>query len=107
MIMRYICYLIVFFIKKEKGKKRRCFFFSSRRRHTIWLRDWSSDVCSSDLVLGADPVARRLHQIRHGDGVRVGAGSLERQPPQQRPAGVGELEQGEVGGDSGDRFRDR
>src|SRR5215471_18310223 len=25
------------------------FFFSSRRRHTISLRDWSSDVCSSDL----------------------------------------------------------
>src|SRR5215510_10443454 len=36
------------------------FFFSSRRRHTRWPRDWSSDVCSSDLhdlepnkVLGA------------------------------------------------------
>src|SRR5450432_2231678 len=26
------------------------FFFSSRRRHTISDRDWSSDVCSSDLV---------------------------------------------------------
>src|SRR5690625_5537185 len=25
------------------------FFFSSRRRHTSWPRDWSSDVCSSDL----------------------------------------------------------
>src|SRR5207253_6983467 len=30
-----------------------CFFFSSRRRHTRWPRDWSSDVCSSDL-LGPD-----------------------------------------------------
>src|SRR5438874_3015746 len=29
----------------------RCFFFSSRRRHTRSLRDWSSDVCSSDLDL--------------------------------------------------------
>src|SRR5699024_11461025 len=28
------------------------FFFSSRRRHTISKRDWSSDVCSSDLVEG-------------------------------------------------------
>src|SRR5690349_23161976 len=28
---------------------RDCFFFSSRRRHTSSLRDWSSDVCSSDL----------------------------------------------------------
>src|SRR5699024_11596696 len=27
-----------------------CFFFSSRRRHTRSKRDWSSDVCSSDLV---------------------------------------------------------
>src|SRR5690606_39452227 len=28
------------------------FFFSSRRRHTRFSRDWSSDVCSSDLQLG-------------------------------------------------------
>src|SRR5699024_11781132 len=27
------------------------FFFSSRRRHTRSKRDWSSDVCSSDLLL--------------------------------------------------------
>src|SRR3712207_8653578 len=26
------------------------FFFSSRRRHTRYWRDWSSDVCSSDLA---------------------------------------------------------
>src|SRR3712207_9051122 len=26
-----------------------CFFFSSKRRHTRYWRDWSSDVCSSDL----------------------------------------------------------
>src|SRR5438034_2143449 len=37
-----------------------CFFFSSRRRHTRSLCDWSSDVCSSDLVVAtlaapADP----------------------------------------------------
>src|SRR5690606_37939542 len=28
------------------------FFFSSRRRHTRFSRDWSSDVCSSDLFWG-------------------------------------------------------
>src|SRR5207249_7620739 len=28
------------------------FFFSSRRRHTRSKRDWSSDVCSSDLWMG-------------------------------------------------------
>src|SRR5690625_731321 len=33
------------------------FFFSSRRRHTRWPRDWSSDVCSSDLAFdGLDAV---------------------------------------------------
>src|SRR5207253_5013524 len=31
-------------------KGRWFFFFSSRRRHTRWPRDWSSDVCSSDLI---------------------------------------------------------
>src|SRR5439155_11564585 len=40
------------------------FFFSSRRRHTRWPRDWSSDVCSSDLAdrgghLAADVAYRR------------------------------------------------
>src|SRR5690349_23956177 len=55
------------------------FFFSSRRRHTRSLRDWSSDVCSSDLVLDvrgerearllehADPLAEveRLPLVHH------------------------------------------
>src|SRR5436309_6412324 len=31
------------------------FFFSSRRRHTRFSRDWSSDVCSSDLNSGGRP----------------------------------------------------
>src|SRR6266498_33423 len=35
----------------------RVFFFSSRRRHTRCGRDWSSDVCSSDLLL-AEPAPR-------------------------------------------------
>src|SRR5207245_7820114 len=34
----YVCYYIT-----------HTFFFSSRRRHTRCYRDWSSDVCSSDL----------------------------------------------------------
>src|SRR5690606_39632466 len=45
------------------------FFFSSRRRHTRFSRDWSSDVCSSDLnarleslhVLVANPNRIRAH----------------------------------------------
>src|SRR5690606_3416304 len=36
------------------------FFFSSRRRHTRFSRDWSSDVCSSDLA--ADEFLRRWPQ---------------------------------------------
>src|SRR5437868_12302899 len=31
------------------------FFFSSRRRHTRSKRDWSSDVCSSDLIQNESP----------------------------------------------------
>src|SRR5699024_12068558 len=36
----FICFLLFY-----------CFFFSSRRRHTRSKRDWSSDVCSSDLSI--------------------------------------------------------
>src|SRR5690606_40049301 len=32
------------------------FFFSSRRRHTRFSRDWSSDVCSSDLATFGDGI---------------------------------------------------
>src|SRR5256884_4498635 len=45
------------------------FFFSSRRRHTRCSRDWSSDVCSSDLSL-----AKKLKsgtQIRNGHSLAV------------------------------------
>src|SRR5215204_3042199 len=37
-----------------------CFFFSSRRRHTRSLCDWSSDVCSSDLLSAARQGQARL-----------------------------------------------
>src|SRR5438876_9054110 len=37
------------------------FFFSSRRRHTRWTGDWSSDVCSSDLLRGKKA---ELEQLR-------------------------------------------
>src|SRR3712207_7295019 len=35
------------------------FFFSSRRRHTRFWRDWSSDVCSSDLGGGGEVAVDR------------------------------------------------
>src|SRR5690606_40115935 len=36
------------------------FFFSSRRRHTRFSRDWSSDVCSSDLDFSSDEIIARV-----------------------------------------------
>src|SRR2546429_3396506 len=56
-------------------RAKRCgcgiFFFSSRRRHTRCSRDWSSDVCSSDLAHGNAniPAITKLaasHQIATG-----------------------------------------
>src|SRR5437879_9844696 len=38
------------------------FFFSSIRRHTRYIGDWSSDVCSSDL----DPGQRAVHDLPAG-----------------------------------------
>src|SRR3712207_7658017 len=45
------------------------FFFSSRRRHTRYWRDWSSDVCSSDLYL-------HLDRTGYSDAVKWLAGGL-------------------------------
>src|SRR5699024_11809746 len=36
-----------------------CLFLSSRRRHTRSKRDWSSDVCSSDLISKSQSTSRR------------------------------------------------
>src|SRR5690606_19409863 len=57
---------------EQRGHRRRAvavFFFSSRGRHTRFSRDWSSDVCSSDLVLR--PPARRPRQPDRGGGARA------------------------------------
>src|SRR5690606_37830936 len=62
------------------------FFFSSRRRHTRFSRDWSSDVCSSDLAsdAGVFVLARtgaRLQEAAAGEiyeGVR--AANADREP---------------------------
>src|SRR2546429_784387 len=47
------------FVDSGAGAERAYFFFSSRRRHTRCSRDWSSDVCSSDLSLLKLPHAPR------------------------------------------------
>src|SRR3989442_6988216 len=52
------------------------FFFSSRRRHTRCGRDWSSDVCSSDLQANvlAEPVFEHL-EADGSHGAKVASGS--------------------------------
>src|SRR5690625_6843337 len=70
-----------------------CFFFSSRRRYTSWPRDWSSDVCSSDLVsfdpstvvpgidFTNDPVLQgRSFAYRDTDYHRLGTGNINEIP---------------------------
>src|SRR3712207_7947535 len=53
----------------------RYFFFSSRRRHTRYWRDWSSDVCSSDLSSEDIPTPKRRPRAslasRSGRGGRM------------------------------------
>src|SRR2546430_5521228 len=47
-----------------RGGRPLCFFFfSSRRRHTRFDCDWSSDVCSSDLIAGRSPTASFLPSL--------------------------------------------
>src|SRR5204863_5493319 len=48
-------------------------FFSSRRRHTRSLRDWSSDVCSSDLAGGGRCLAIGIRIVEDGRPQSVGA----------------------------------
>src|SRR3712207_7104438 len=50
------------------------FFFSSRRRHTRYWRDWSSDVCSSDLE---NPPFALLATCEETEAIRVSAYELE------------------------------
>src|SRR5437763_4852609 len=73
------------------------FFFSSRRRHTRYIGDWSSDVCSSDLYdsIGGfrPPAAGRGHP----HDARVCVAAAEDQ--------VGEQRLGAAHGDGGEPLR--
>src|SRR3712207_7684934 len=46
------------------------FFFSSRRRHTRYWRDWSSDVCSSDLGTAGEALLTALELDAHDADAR-------------------------------------
>src|SRR5437763_6844265 len=58
------------------------FFLSSRRRHTSYIGDWSSDVCSSDLAGGLRDIARFGGGLERGQGAafafEAGVGRLGR-----------------------------
>src|SRR5437762_9588594 len=58
------------------------FFFSSRRRHTRYIGDWSSDVCSSDLV---EPDVRHLVDSAHLVLERVAGVRVKRRARQELP----------------------
>src|SRR2546429_9418491 len=84
------------------------FFFSSRRRHTRCSRDWSSDVCSSDLFrLGRAPFLESRHrETVRGRGSRATWRRRRRVsvlplPVQTRPAGGGSRSGERRGGEEG------
>src|SRR5207249_6935221 len=52
------------------------FFFSSRRRHTRSKRDWSSDVCSSDLLRFGTEAQKTKYLPRLATGELLAAYSL-------------------------------
>src|SRR5207342_36897 len=72
------------------------FFFSSRRRHTRFSRDWSSDVCSSDLLLGGiltDVISWHwIFLVNFPIGVLVVLLSLRLLPEVQLPSGERRLD---------------
>src|SRR5206468_11390805 len=93
------------------------FFFSSRRRHTRSDRDWSSDVCSSDLavlggpigleeriailLIGADRAAEHGKQVRAGRidrGEEIGRASCRERVESGGGGGVVKRKKGERGG---------
>src|SRR5690606_40217628 len=65
---------------------RVCFICSSRRRHTRFSRDWSSDVCSSDLGGDLAGVEVEVDPAQGGDGAVT---DVEAPGGEQRLAGRG------------------
>src|SRR2546429_1542632 len=101
------CAQVFLYLGLHNALYRVFFFFSSRRRHTRCSRDWSSDVCSSDLghahrehrehERGRHPlehegrgrlavVEERLAEVA-GDGVADEARELDGQRSEERRVG--------------------
>src|SRR5208337_1040846 len=60
---RLSIYYGFFIFTKRSVLENSFFFFSSRRRHTRYIGDWSSDVCSSDLELVHMMVGREIKEL--------------------------------------------
>src|SRR5690606_40148418 len=65
------------------------FFFSSRRRHTRFSRDWSSDVCSSDLKAIADRSATTVFYMGGRTAGAISATLIEHGMSADTPVAVG------------------
>src|SRR6266700_6589680 len=62
------------------------FFFSSRRRHTRFSRDWSSDVCSSDLMARQYSITGNFGSARRSEAIiRLCRRATEIDPNYARP----------------------
>src|SRR5206468_5758462 len=85
--------------KAHKMTARVSFFFSSRRRHTRSDRDWSSDVCSSDLLERGEHIrlvaenadhenvairVARGHEARHLETGNIGQPEVDQRSEERR-----------------------
>src|SRR5205814_6896991 len=72
---------------------RAAFFFSSRRRHTRCLSDWSSDVCSSDLLVDVWTMGPRtvnqfwVNYTRQNGGRNAVSGDASKKRSEERRGG--------------------
>src|SRR5438105_10239496 len=76
------------------------FFFSSRRRHTRSTRDWSSDVCSSDLHrfrVGVVALVAQRMLDPHAVELDVRASLAVVRPADLAAVGAGDVESFEIG----------
>src|SRR5690625_7125543 len=102
------------------------FFYSSRSRHTTWPRDWSSDVCSSDLdsggyswsveipgtqswsaVPGSNPadLSSNLHLMAGASQTALEQGVLEAVDQESGRASCRERRMNEGGADTGNKLK--
>src|SRR2546422_7373682 len=86
-----------------RGNCRLCVFFSSRRRHTRCSRDWSSDVCSSDLHWYRRVIERAAAQLA---GV-VAAPAVSGRGPREPTSVAQGRGEGAEAQPTGDRDRNR